>query len=66
MVRCSLPMNTLAYGGAILVPMEAPRIWCICVSVNLQVLCLRMKSSMMHTIWAGGQFVGSRCPCIFS
>ena len=38
MVRSSLPMNTLAYGGAILVPMEAPRIWCICVSVNLQVL----------------------------
>ena len=24
-------------------------------------LCLRMKSSIMHTIWGGGQFVGSRC-----
>ena len=66
MVRSSLLMNTLAYGGAILAPMEARRIWCICVSVNLQVLCLRMKSSMMHTIWGGGQFVGSRCPCISS
>ena len=41
--------------------MEVPRIWCICVSINLKVLCLRMKSSIMRTIWGGGQFVGSRC-----
>ena len=34
--------------------MEVPRICCICVSMNLKVLCLRMK-------WGGGQFVGSRC-----
>ena len=46
---------------AIPVPVEVPRIWCICVSINLEVLCLRMKSSIMHTIWGGGQFVGSRC-----
>ena len=34
--------------------------WCIYVSMNLKVLCLRMKSSIMGTIWGGGQFVGSR------
>ena len=34
---------------------------CICVSMNLKVLCLRMKSSIMRTIWGGGQFVGSKC-----
>ena len=48
-------------GAAILVPMEIPRIWCICVSMNLKVLCLTMKLSTMRTIWSGGQFVGSRC-----
>ena len=53
MVRSFLPMNRLTE-GAILVPMEVPRIWCICVSMNLKVLCLRMKSSMMHTIWGDG------------
>ena len=41
--------------------MEVPRIWCICVSMNLKVLCLRMKLSVMRTLWGGGQFVGSRC-----
>ena len=41
--------------------MEVPRIWCICMSMNLNVLCLRIKSSMAGTIWGGGQFVGSRC-----
>ena len=41
--------------------MEVPKIWCICVCMNLKVLCLRMKSSIMCTIWGGGQFVGSRC-----
>ena len=29
--------------------------------MNLKVLCLRMKSSIMRTIWGDGQFVGSRC-----
>ena len=60
-MRSSFPMNRLAQGGAILVPMEVPRISCICVSMNLKVLCLRMKPSIMRTIWGGGQFVGSRC-----
>ena len=41
--------------------MEVPRIWFICVSMNLKVLCLRMKLSIIHTIWSGGQIVGSRC-----
>ena len=41
--------------------MKVPRIWCILVSMNLKVLCLRMKSRMIRTIWDGGQFVGSRC-----
>ena len=54
-------MNRSAQGGTILVPMVVPRIWCICVTMNLKVLCLRMKSSIMRTIWGGGQFVGSRC-----
>ena len=31
--------------------MEVPWFWCICVSMNLKVLCLRMKSSIMRTIW---------------
>ena len=61
MVCSSLLMNRLAYGGAILVAMEVPRIWCICVPMNLKVLCLRMKSSMMRTIWDSRQFGGSRC-----
>ena len=30
--------------------------------MNLKVLCLRMKSSIiLCTIWGGGQFVSSRC-----
>ena len=33
-----------------LVPMPLPRIWCIRVSMNLKVLCLRIKSSMMCVI----------------
>ena len=41
-------------------PMELP--WCVCVSMNLKVLCLRMKSSIMCTIWGGGQFM--ECLCI--
>ena len=61
MLRFSLPMNRMAQGGAILVSIDVPRIWCICVSMNFKVLCLRMKSSIMHTIWSGGWFVGSRC-----
>ena len=28
---------------------------------NLKVPCFRMKSSIMCTIWDGGQIVGSRC-----
>ena len=54
MVCSSFPMNRLAQGGAILVPMEVPRIWCICVSMNLKLLCLRMKSSIMRTMWVEG------------
>ena len=30
-------------------------------SERAKVLCLRMKSSMIRTIWDGGQFMGSRC-----
>ena len=30
-----------------------------CLSMNWKVLCLRVKSSMAHTIWESGQFVGS-------
>ena len=41
--------------------MELPRTWCICMSMNLKVLCLRIILSIMCTIWDGGQFVGSRC-----
>ena len=41
--------------------MKVSKIWCICVSVNVNVLSLRMKLSMMHTIWGGGRFVLSRC-----
>ena len=59
-MRSSFPINRLAEGGAILVPMEVARIWCMCVSMNLKVLCLRMKSSIMHTIWGGPEFMGSR------
>ena len=29
--------------------------------MNLKLLCLRVKSSIMRTIWVGGQFVGKRC-----
>ena len=29
--------------------------------MNLKVLRLRMKLSIMHTIWGGRQFVSSRC-----
>ena len=29
--------------------------------MNLKVLWLRMKLSIMHTIWGGRQFVSSRC-----
>ena len=61
MVRSSLPMFRLGNEGTILVSMEVARIWCICVSMNLKVLCLRMKSSMMCTIWGDGQFEGNRC-----
>ena len=43
MVRFSLPINRLAQGGAILVPMEVPKICFICVSINVKVLCLSMK-----------------------
>ena len=50
----------IGIGGAILVPMEIARISCICLSMNLKVLCLRMTSSIMHTIWGDGQFVCSR------
>ena len=31
------------------------------VSMNLKVLCLRMKSNAMRTILGGGQYVGSKC-----
>ena len=31
MVPSSLPMKKLAYGGAILVPMDVPRTWWMCV-----------------------------------
>ena len=58
-------MNRLAYRGAIVVPMEVPRIWCICVSINLKVLCLRMTSNIAHTIWGRGQFGGCRCLYFF-
>ena len=33
----------------------------MCMSMDLKVLCLRMKSSVMRTIWGGGHFVGSGC-----
>ena len=62
MGRSSFPMSRLTQGGAILVPMEVPRIWCIYMSMNLKVLCLRMKSSIICTIWGGGQLVGSILP----
>ena len=45
-------------GGAILGPMEVPRIWCICVSMNLKARCLKMKSSIMRTIWGCGTVCG--------
>ena len=45
-----------------LIQTEVSRIWCTCVSLNLKVPCLRMKSSMTCTILEGGQFVGRRCP----
>ena len=34
-----------------------------CLSMNWKVLCLRVKSSMAHTIWGSGQFVVSRGLC---
>ena len=62
MGRSSFPMNRLTEGGDSQVPMEVPRIWCIYMSMNLKVLCLRMKSSIICTIWGGGQLVGSILP----
>ena len=41
--------------------MEVTRNWCIFMSMNSKVLCLRMKLSIMGNIWGDGQFVGSRC-----
>ena len=65
MLRSSLPMNRLAWGEGshpgIVVPMEVLKIWCICVSINLKMLYLRMKSSIKRNIWGGEQFVGNRC-----
>ena len=50
MVHSPMPMYRSAQREAILVPMELPYIWCICVSMKLKVLC---------GIWGGGLFVGS-------
>ena len=41
-------------GGAMLLPTEVPRIWWMCVSMKLKVLCLRMKYGEVQ------QFVGMR------
>ena len=61
MVRSSLPMNRLALGGAILIPMDVPRTSGMCVSMKLKVPCFSMKSRIMRTMWGGGQFLNRRC-----
>ena len=63
MERSSLLMKKIEIGGAILISIEVLRIWWMCVSMKLKVLCLRVKSRIARiaqTVWRGEQFVGRR------
>ena len=44
-----------------LIPMDVPRTSGMCVSLKLKVPCFSMKSSIMRTMWGGGQFLSRRC-----
>ena len=46
--------------GAIFVPMDALTTWRIFVFMKLKLLCFRMKSRIIETMWGGRKFMGRR------